>query len=118
MAMAENWVGSPASRGVPNEPIEAAFSVATIVEEETCWRERPRVAAALPTRRISASRWRALDKDVREVEAQTPDTSYVIGIAMRNLHVRLSVGSRVVQDGAAPPGTVFVTAPGVVARGV
>ena len=88
-----------------------------IVEEELGWRVRP----AIPTPdsgdpRVVATRWRSLNQSTREVSAETPADRHVAAIILRNEDVRLSLGGRVVHDGAAIAGMLQVTEPGVAAR--
>jgi len=86
---------------------------ASIIEDEKQWRLRPLRMEATAASRVIATRWRSLDKRVREVTAETPDDCHVLGIALRTLDVRLSVFGRVVLDGAAMAGALLVTEPAV-----
>ena len=88
-----------------------------IVEEEPAWRARP--AITIPDSgepRVIATRWRSLNQGTREVSAETPADRHIAAIILRNEDVRLSLGGRVVHDGAAIAGMLQVTEPGVAAR--
>jgi AraC family transcriptional regulator len=88
-----------------------------LVADEAEWRLPLRRAAAPATgSQVLATRWRALENRVREVRAETPADSHVIGIALRSMNVRLSVSGRTLRDGIVTAGTLLVTGPGALAH--
>jgi len=79
----------------------------SVVGDETRWRLRP-VAAGTG---IVATRWESSETRMRDVSAQTADDGYVIGLALRRMDIRFSVGGRVVQDGITAAGMMHVSEP-------
>jgi AraC-like DNA-binding protein len=87
---------------------------ANIVMDESEWRVLP--DAVLTGRRVVATRWHAVAPPAQEALAETPDHCHVVKIVLRNMHIRLSVQGRTVQDGIATPGTIHVTEPAASVR--
>jgi AraC-like DNA-binding protein len=96
--------GTAAKRGI------SGFAAAHIVGDEAGWRVPPTLAKA-SSPRISAARWESSDRRARESCAETAGDSYVIGLTLRPMDIRLSVSGRVVQDGVAAPGMMHVSEP-------
>jgi AraC family transcriptional regulator len=83
----------------------------------TGWRCKPATPCDMAQApRIIAVRWRSIEEQPLEAQAQTPDDSYLLCIALRRMDVRLSVSGRVMRDGVVTPGTLHVTEPGVAAK--
>ena len=89
---------------------------APVIEDERAWRAQPAGRSRSSEPKIVVTRWRALDQQAREVNAQTPDDEHLVSIVLRNEDVRISVGGRILHDGSVLPGTVQVTEPGAQAR--
>jgi AraC family transcriptional regulator len=89
----------------------------SIIGAEPQWRCRPDNPSDISSEpRVHATRWRALDDSTREAAAGTSQNFHVIGIVLRKTRVWFSVAGRTVLDGAAMPGMVHVTEPGVAVR--
>ena len=88
-----------------------------LVEDEPTWRcKPPAVGSNRSESRVIATRWRSLEQRTLEVSAQTPADGHIVGIALRNENVRLTVSGRSVHDGLVTPGAFHVTESGAPAR--
>jgi AraC family transcriptional regulator len=87
------------------------------VRATSVWRERPAASDhTAPFPRVIAGRWRSLENQTLEVQAQTAVDSHLVCIALRRMNIRLSVSGHLVKEGTVTPGTLHVTEPGVSAE--
>jgi AraC family transcriptional regulator len=79
---------------------------------ETKWLEPREMPAAAGGPQIAVSRWIAPRGKPRTESATMPDHCHVVALALRDTWMSLSTPSKQLFEGAMPPGTIIVGAPG------
>jgi len=76
------------------------------VRATSVWRERPAASDhTAPFPRVIAGRWRSLENQTLEVQAQTAVDSHLVCIALRRMNIRLSVSGNSARAWIPPGGS-------------